>query len=133
MFRSTIFQSCWDGATASWVFTITLGSLKCLAQGHYTAVVGFEPWTSRSGVWRYTTEPPHPRQIMRKPVFCICENKGPMCQTWQDVFSDDDQTREMHTRVIMKILSRPMMTRSISSYKIIKKMSRGQLFKVLLA
>ena len=38
-------------------FLGTLGSLKCLAQGHYTAVVGFEPWTSRSGVRRSTTEP----------------------------------------------------------------------------
>ena len=26
------FQSFWDGATASWVFTSTLGTLKCLAQ-----------------------------------------------------------------------------------------------------
>ena len=49
--RSTIFQSCWDGATDSWVYISTLGSLKCLAQGHrYTAVVGFEICTSRSGV-----------------------------------------------------------------------------------
>ena len=48
--QSTIFQSCWDGATASWVFTSTLGSLKCLAQGDYMAVVGFEPCTSRSRV-----------------------------------------------------------------------------------
>ena len=40
--RSTIFQSCWDGTTAFWVFTSTLGSLKRLAQEIYTAVVGFE-------------------------------------------------------------------------------------------
>ena len=45
---------------ASWVFTtadlpLLLGSLKCLAQGHYTAVMGFEPWTSSSGVQRSTT------------------------------------------------------------------------------
>ena len=46
----TIFQSCWDGDTASCVFISTWENLKCLAQGHYTAVVGFEPWTSRSGV-----------------------------------------------------------------------------------
>ena len=39
---STIFQSCWDGAIASCVFTGTLGSLKRLAQEHYTATVGFE-------------------------------------------------------------------------------------------
>ena len=54
---STIFQSFWDGATASWVFTSTLGTFKCLIQGHYTAVMGFEPWTSRSGVRSSTTEP----------------------------------------------------------------------------
>ena len=53
--RSTIFQSCWDWATTSRVFTSTLGSLKCLAQGHYTAVVGIEPGASRSGVRRSTT------------------------------------------------------------------------------
>ena len=33
--------------------------VKCLAQGHNTAEVGFEPQTSRSGVRRSTTEPPH--------------------------------------------------------------------------
>ena len=32
--------------------------VKCLAQGHNTAAVGFEPWTSRSGVRHSTTEPP---------------------------------------------------------------------------
>ena len=26
------------------------GNKKSLAQGHYTAVVGFKPWTPRSGV-----------------------------------------------------------------------------------
>ena len=40
------------------LFTGTLGSLKCLAQGHYTATVGFECWTSHSGVRRSTTRPP---------------------------------------------------------------------------
>ena len=30
--------------------------LKCLAQGHYTVVRGFEPWTSLSGVQSSTTE-----------------------------------------------------------------------------
>ena len=39
-----------------------LESLKCLAQGYYTAVVGFEPWTMLSGVRRSTTEPPCPPQ-----------------------------------------------------------------------
>ena len=32
--------------------------VKCFAQGHNTAEVGFEPPTSRSGVHRSTTEPP---------------------------------------------------------------------------
>ena len=56
--RLTIFQSCRDGTKASWVFTSTLESLKCLAQGHYMAVIGFVPWTPRSGVRCSTTEPP---------------------------------------------------------------------------
>ena len=34
------------------------GEFKVSCSGHYTAVVGFEPWTFRSGVRRSTTEPP---------------------------------------------------------------------------
>ena len=56
--QSTIFQSCWDGATASWVINQYFRGVKCLAQGHNTAEVGFEPPTSRSGVRHSTTEPP---------------------------------------------------------------------------
>ena len=48
--QSTIFQSCRDGATASWVINQYFRGVKCLAQGHNTAAVGFEPPTSRSGV-----------------------------------------------------------------------------------
>ena len=68
MSQSTIFQSCRDGATASWVINQYFRAVKCLAQGHNTAVVGFEPWTSRSGVWHSTTEPPHsPHSDMQNP------------------------------------------------------------------
>ena len=56
--QSTIFQSCWDGAIASWVINQYFRGVKCLAQGHNTAAVGFEPPTSRSGVRHSTTEPP---------------------------------------------------------------------------
>ena len=52
--QSTIFQSCWDGAIASWVINQYFRGVKCLAQGHNTAAVGFEPPTSRSGV-RHST------------------------------------------------------------------------------
>ena len=48
--QSTIFQSCRDGAIASWVVNQYFRGVKCLAQGHNTAEVGFEPPTSRSGV-----------------------------------------------------------------------------------
>ena len=48
--QSTIFQSCRDGATASWVINQYFRGVKCLAQGHNTAAVGLEPPTSRSGV-----------------------------------------------------------------------------------
>ena len=41
--QSTIFQSCWDGATASWVINEYFRGVKCLAQGHNTAAVGLEP------------------------------------------------------------------------------------------
>ena len=51
--QSTIFQSCRDGATTSWVINQYFRGVKCLAQGHNTAAVGFEPRTSRSGVRHY--------------------------------------------------------------------------------
>ena len=38
-----------DGATASWVINQFFWRVKCLAQGHNTAAIGFEPATSRSG------------------------------------------------------------------------------------
>ena len=56
--QSTNFQSCRDGAIASWVINQYFRGVKCLAQGHNTAAVGFEPPTSRSGVRHSTTEPP---------------------------------------------------------------------------
>ena len=56
--QSTIFQSCRDGATASWVINQYFRGVKCLAQGHNTVEVGFEPQTSRFGVRHSTTEPP---------------------------------------------------------------------------
>ena len=60
--QSTIFQSCRDGAIASWVINQYFRGVKCLAQGHNTAEVGLEPRTSRSGVRHSTTEP------LRSPV-----------------------------------------------------------------
>ena len=56
--QSTIFQSCRNGATASWVINQYFRGVKCLAQGHNTVAVGLEPPTSRSGVRHSTTEPP---------------------------------------------------------------------------
>ena len=56
--QSIIFQSCRDGAIASWVINQYFRGVKCLAQGHNTAAVGLEPRTSRSGVRHSTTEPP---------------------------------------------------------------------------
>ena len=63
-FQSTIFQSCRDGAIASWVIHQYFWGVKCLAQGHNTAAVGFEPPTSRSGVRHFTTEPPHSSPLL---------------------------------------------------------------------
>ena len=63
--QSTIFQSCGDGAIASWVINQYFRGVKFLAQGHNTAAVGLEPRTSRSGVRHSTTEPP------RSPFSCL--------------------------------------------------------------
>ena len=62
--QSTIFQSCRDGAIASWVINQYFRGVKCLAQGHNTAEVGLEPRTSRSGVQHSTTEPPRSPKFM---------------------------------------------------------------------
>ena len=71
--QSTIFQSCRDGAIASWVINQYFRGVKCLAQGHNTAEVGLEPRTSRSGVRHSTTEPPRsPKRKKVKPKTTEC-------------------------------------------------------------
>ena len=74
--QSTIFQSCQDGAIASWVINQYFRWVKCLAQGHNTAAVGLEPLTSRSGVRHSTTEPP-----------CSPTRKGEVVVCNYDIFS----------------------------------------------
>ena len=69
--QSTIFQSCLDGATASWVINQYCRGVKCLAQGHNTAAVGFEPPTSRSGVRHSTTEPPRSPHFLMARLTCV--------------------------------------------------------------
>ena len=69
---STIFQSCRDGAIASWVINQYFRGVKCLAQGHNTAEVGLEPRTSRSGVRHSTTEPPRSPEHSVKPSLVYC-------------------------------------------------------------
>ena len=73
--QSTIFQSCRDGAIASWVINQYFRGVKCLAQGHNTAAVGFEPRTSRSGVRHSTTEPPRSPYREIKWLL-VCCNSG---------------------------------------------------------
>ena len=68
--QSTIFQSCRDGATASWVINQYFRGVNCLAQGHNTAAVGLEPPTSRSGVRHSTTEPPRSPTLYSNPQEC---------------------------------------------------------------
>ena len=68
--QSTIFQSCRDGAIASWVINQYFRGVKCLAQGHNTAAVGLEPRTSRSGVRHSTTEPPRSPLIVEWHRHC---------------------------------------------------------------
>ena len=71
--QSTIFQSCRDGAIASWVINQYFRGVKCLAQGHNTAAVGLEPRTSRSGVRHSTTEPPRsPCMSVLLSLTCTC-------------------------------------------------------------
>ena len=84
--QSTIFQSCRDGAIASWVINQYFRGVKCLAQGHNTAAVGLEPRTSRSGVRHSTTEPP------RSP--CFTSRTNYQCRLcWSDCA---DAQAELH-------------------------------------
>ena len=76
--QSIIFQSCQDGAIASWVINQYFRGVKCLAQGHNTAAVGLELRTSRSGVRHSTTEPPH------SPAPACSSNLIPCIDMWQD-------------------------------------------------
>ena len=81
--QSTIFQSCRDGAIASWVINQYFRGVKCLAQGHNTAAVGLEPRTSRSGVRHSTTEPPRSPHFVLLATFIFvvkcCGKKCRMC------------------------------------------------------
>ena len=81
---STIFQSCRDGAIASWVINQYFRGVKCLAQGHNTAEVGLEPRTSRSGVRHSTTEPPRSpsREWFCTVFFCLSVLKQDYCLCW---------------------------------------------------
>ena len=95
--QSTIFQSCRDGATASWVINQYFRGVKCLAQGHNTAAVGFEPPTSRSGVQHSTTEPP------RSPNSKLC---GPWSDyaDWMAHRVDPDQTILTEQRTVWTLI-----------------------------
>ena len=73
--QSTIFQSCRDGAIASWVINQYFRGVKCLAQGHNTVAVGLEPRTSRSGVRHSTTEPPRSPHMESGLMYFIYRNQ----------------------------------------------------------
>ena len=70
--QSTIFQSCRDGAIASWVINQYFRGVKCLAQGHNTAAVGLEPRTSRSesDTLRLTHRAPRQQEGLITMVIC---------------------------------------------------------------
>ena len=97
--KSTIFQSCRDGATASWVINQYFRGVKCLAQGHNTAAVGLEPPTSRSGVRHSTTEPPHSPHLVDK-----CSS-SPGNYIWSQ---HTRMTKQENGRVLSKILCQPL-------------------------
>ena len=87
--QSTIFQSCRDGAIASWVINQYFQGVKCLAQGHNTAAVGFEPPTSRSGVRHSTTEPMRsPKKLYKIRLQRHCFETFNIWMKWQDISVD---------------------------------------------
>ena len=94
--QSTIFQSCRDGATASWVINQYFRGVKCLAQGHNTAAVGIEPPTSRSGVRHSTTEPPRsPEQRrFRRACASVQSRQNLRCSLIQAVNQEEPSDRK---------------------------------------
>ena len=94
--QSTIFQSCRDGAIASWVFNQYFRGVKCLAQGHNTAAVGLEPRTSRSGVRHSTTEPPRsPKKDEKNALLKEQNERQVLFCTVTSLFLHDDA--KIHT------------------------------------
>ena len=107
--QSTIFQSCRDGAIASWVINQYFRGVKCLAQGHNTAAVGLEPRTSRSGVRHSTTEPP------RSPAWFVAYRDA---SKWKWPISSDQYVRQLPS-CILQIKSYIHVAIDISSNKFI--------------
>ena len=108
MSQPTIFQSCRDGATASWVINQYFRGVKCLAQGHNTAAVGFEPPTSRSGVRHSTTEPPrspyynalsHLHTNIFLSVFALCPK---ICRKIKDGKKEKKKKKKNENRLTNK-------------------------------
>ena len=99
MSQSTISQSCRDGATASWVINQYFRGVKCLAQGHNTAAVGFEPPTSRSGVRHSTTEPPR-----SPPNSCLVKIGKQRYRTFVDTGAECSL---MHRRIYDQLKNKP--------------------------
>ena len=72
-----MFQSCRDGATASWVLPVLLGRYMYLNQGYNTATrVRIEPPTFRSDIRRSTTRPRH------LPNLYLCCRPSGYCTKW---------------------------------------------------
>ena len=69
--QSTIFQSCRDRATASWVINQYFRGVKCLAQGHNTAAIGFEPPTSRSPTLYHSVGYVLVVNVQKDAYFCL--------------------------------------------------------------
>ena len=67
--QKQVFQSCWDGATISWVLPVLLGG-KCVLLKDTVPRVRIEPPTSRSGI-------KHPNHQASEPSYsALCENIG---------------------------------------------------------
>ena len=85
--QSTIFQSYWDGAIASWVINQYFRGVKCLAQGHNTAAVGLEPRSPTLYHWA-TALPLVSMRLLAMPNNGCEQQKGQSCLLIWDIVAD---------------------------------------------
>ena len=91
--------------------------VKCLAQGHNTAAVGFEPPTSRSGVRHSTTEPPRSQQVMKNNFKVFFKNTPLiLCTVMILSFRTDRSEQKVQTQIRLLLDCLPFVLHLLNAF-----------------